>query len=172
LLALRDAAEKTWHVTEETPSTAEQEPGRAKGDSETDGPQIHAAALSLTAGTILFSAVLSVVLIVDTEHPVVGSAQGSSSGFGKYVCTYTRHDDLLFSGNSTTSSRLVMLNSTGPDTAEVQCLLLRHRLSPRDVDGYFGPRTEDQVKRLQRQDHVPADGIVGEETWALLRHVE
>ncbi|SEB76370.1 Helix-turn-helix domain-containing protein [Streptomyces misionensis] len=171
VLALREAAEKTWNTAAEQNPPDGNEPEEAKGPG-TDGPQIRVAALSLTAGTVLFSAVLSVALVVDTHQPAPGSARGSGSAVGKYDCVYTRRGDLLFSGNSTTSTRRVMLNSTGPDTAEVQCLLLRHKLSPGDIDGYFGPHTEAQVKRLQERDHVPADGVVGEETWRLLRHVQ
>ncbi|MFF2519464.1 peptidoglycan-binding protein [Streptomyces sp. NPDC058086] len=78
----------------------------------------------------------------------------------------------MLAGNSTTNSDLVALNSRGPEVAEAQCLLRRHHLTPGDVDGYFGKRTEAQVKTLQQQDHVSPDGIVGEQTWSLLRHVE
>ncbi|MFI9255550.1 peptidoglycan-binding protein [Streptomyces sp. NPDC053069] len=133
-------------------------------------PEIRVAALSIAAGALLISAITSALLITDPwreQTPATGVA-----GVGKYACTYIRHGDELFAGNSTTASRLVMRNTTGPDAAEVQCLLLRHKLSPGDVDGYFGERTEAEVKRLQRMDHVPADGIVGEQTWVLLRHVE
>ncbi|MFJ8098485.1 peptidoglycan-binding protein [Streptomyces griseofuscus] len=174
LLALRDAAsaaaERTGQAAAEAAPPAASK--SAEAETEATAPRIYIAALSLTAGVLLLSAVVSLVLVVDTPHPGAGSAQPSVSRVGRYVCAYTRRGDLLFGGNSTTSSRLVMLNSTGPDVAEVQCLLLRHRLSPGDVDGYFGSRTQEQVKQLQRQDHVPADGIVGPETWGLLRHVE
>ncbi|MEU7361482.1 MULTISPECIES: peptidoglycan-binding protein [Streptomyces] len=170
LLALRDAAEKTWKTAEDGTSAVGHQPERAKNGPVTGGPRMRVAALSLTVGTVLFSAVVSVALVLDTHRPAPGSAGGSGSGAGKYECHYTRRGDLLFGGNSTTSSRRVMLNSTGPDAAEVQCLLLRHKLSPGDVDGYFGPRTQTQVERLQGQGHIPADGVVGEETWRLLRH--
>ncbi|MGV4983340.1 peptidoglycan-binding protein [Streptomyces sp. NRAIS4] len=165
LVALRDAAERTWTTAAVT--SAESGPAAQEPDSE---PKIRVAALSAAAGALLLSAITSVLLITDPwreQTPETGVA-----GVGQYTCTYTRAGDQLFAGNSTTTSRLVMRNTTGPDAAEVQCLLLRHKLSPGDVDGYFGERTEAEVKRLQRQDHVPADGIVGEQTWALLRHVE
>ncbi|MFF0630602.1 peptidoglycan-binding protein [Streptomyces sp. NPDC004296] len=165
LLSLRDAAERTWTVAAVT--SAESGSAAQERDPEL---KIRVVALSVAAGALLFSATTSVLLITDPwreQPPATGMA-----GVGKHQCTYTRHGDQLFAGNSTTTSRLVMRNFTGPDAAEVQCLLLRHKLSPGDVDGYFGERTEAEVKRLQRQDHLPADGIVGERTWALLRHVE
>ncbi|MFH9400776.1 peptidoglycan-binding protein [Streptomyces sp. NPDC017638] len=128
-------------------------------------------ALSLVAGALLLSAVVSGWLIADRPS-AVGRPAGSSTGVGRYSCSYVRQGELMLAGNSTTNSNLVALSSTGPDVAEVQCLLRRHHLSPGDVDGYFGKRTEAQVKTLQRQDHVPPDGIVGAQTWSLLRHVE
>ncbi|MGW1505829.1 peptidoglycan-binding protein [Streptomyces mirabilis] len=161
LRALRDAAEKTWTAAAVT---------SAEDSSAAQEPEIRVAALSVAAAALLLSAITSVLLITDPwreQSPVTGVA-----GVGKYTCTYARRGDQLFAGNSTTTSRLVMRNTTGPDAAEVQCLLLRHKLSPGDVDGDFGERTETEVKRLQRQDHVPADGIVGEQTWALLRYVD
>lgn len=165
LLVLRDAAERTWAAA------AVRSAGSGSTAQERDPePEIRVAALSIAGGALLLSAIASVLLITDPwreQPPATGM-----TGVGKYTCTYTRHGDQLFAGNSTTTSHLVMRNITGPDAAEVQCLLLRHKLSPGDVDGYFGEHTEAEVKRLQRQDHVPADGIVGEQTWALLRHVE
>ncbi|MEU3982344.1 peptidoglycan-binding domain-containing protein [Streptomyces sp. NPDC026672] len=127
-------------------------------------------ALSLIGCALLLSAVASGWLIAD--RPNAGRPPGGATGVGRYGCAYVRHGDLLLAGNSTTDSALVALNSTGPDVAEVQCLLRRHHLSPGDVDGYFGKRTEAQVKTLQQQDRVSPDGIVGERTWSLLRHVK
>ncbi|MFR0359524.1 peptidoglycan-binding protein [Streptomyces sediminimaris] len=163
LLALRDAAERTWTAAEVTA-------GNGAGAPERDpDPKIRVAALSVAAGALLLSAVGSVLLIT---APWQGPPRTANvAGAGRYTCTYTRRGDQLFAGNSTTTSRLVMRNTTGPDAAEVQCLLLRHRLSPGDVDGYFGEHTETEVRRLQRLGHVQVDGVVGEQTWALLRHV-
>lgn len=165
LLALRDAAARPGTAAATTPAA-----GDSAGLERNAEPEIRVAALSAAVGALLLSAITSVLLITDPwreQAPATGAA-----GVGKYTCTYARHGDLMFAGNSATTTRLTMRNTTGPDAAEVQCLLLRHKLSPGDVDGYFGERTEAEVKRLQRLDRVPADGIVGEQTWALLRHVD
>ncbi|MET8631511.1 peptidoglycan-binding protein [Streptomyces sp. NPDC004680] len=162
LSALREAAHRAS-------TSSEAEPAESRPVAMERDPKIRTAALSLAAGVLLISAVTSVLLITDPWHkqtPATGVA-----GVGTYTCRYARHGDQLFAGNSTTTSRLVMRNTTGPDAAEVQCLLLRHKLSPGDVDGYFGEHSESAVRRLQRLDHVPVDGTVGERTWALLRHV-
>ncbi|MFJ5645573.1 peptidoglycan-binding protein [Streptomyces sp. NPDC093223] len=137
---------------------------------EPERREIHGAALSLVGGALLLSAVVAGWLIADRPASV-GPPAVSATGVGRYHCTYVRHGELMLAGNSTTDSDTVARNSTGPDVAEVQCLLRRHHLTPGDVDGYFGKRTEAQVKKLQQQDHVSPDGIVGERTWSLLRHV-
>ncbi|AZS84194.1 helix-turn-helix domain-containing protein [Streptomyces griseoviridis] len=195
LLALRDAAQRS----RATPKTVLDNSGPARALDDTDparavdepdparaaaadvehpapgpsasGGRVRVVALSTAVGAVLLSAAVSVWLI---RAPASGTPRGTATGggAGAYTCSYSRHGDLVFAGNSTTTTRLVSLNTTGPEAAEVQCLLLRHRLSPGDVDGYYGDRTAAQVERLQRENHVPADRIVGEQTWALLRHVE
>jgi peptidoglycan hydrolase-like protein with peptidoglycan-binding domain len=51
----------------------------------------------------------------------------------------------------------------------VQCLLGRHGCNPGRTDGLFGQHTENAVKKLQRESGAVVDGIVGPQTWALLR---
>jgi peptidoglycan hydrolase-like protein with peptidoglycan-binding domain len=42
-------------------------------------------------------------------------------------------------------------------------------LRPSDgVDGLFGPKTEERVKRFQTKEKLAVDGIVGEHTWTAL----
>ena len=36
------------------------------------------------------------------------------------------------------------------------------------VDGVFGSETEEAVKKAQKENGLPADGIVGPYTWAAL----
>ncbi|AGB41573.1 metalloendopeptidase-like membrane protein [Halobacteroides halobius DSM 5150] len=36
------------------------------------------------------------------------------------------------------------------------------------IDGIFGPSTEDAIEEFQKQSGLPADGVVGEETWTEL----
>ncbi len=51
---------------------------------------------------------------------------------------------------------------------ELQSLLNYHGY-PVGVDGYFGASTEEAVKRYQRNEHLTADGKVGQDTWGSLR---
>ncbi|MGW1917029.1 helix-turn-helix domain-containing protein [Streptomyces sp. NPDC002076] len=163
LLALRHAAGiKDPSVRDSGDGSAKRQGGEAR---------IRVGALTVSGAALLLSAVTSVLLIVDAHTGASEKSEGVT-GVGKYTCRYTRRGDMLYAGNSDTTSQLVMRNNTGRAAAEVQCLLLRHRLSPGDIDGYFGEHTETEVKQLQHQDHVPVDGIVGEQTWGLLRHVD
>ncbi|MEP0909325.1 peptidoglycan-binding protein [Leptolyngbya sp. GB1-A1] len=56
----------------------------------------------------------------------------------------------------------------GPAVAEMQDLLRAHGYSLR-VDGDFGWKTEMLVKAFQRKQGIRTDGIVGRETWNVLR---
>lgn len=39
---------------------------------------------------------------------------------------------------------------------------------PLDVDGIFGPKTEETVKQFQMDRHLTIDGIIGKNTWSAL----
>jgi putative chitinase len=57
--------------------------------------------------------------------------------------------------------------SKGEEVAQLQSILRKLGFEVA-VDGAFGPGTEVAVARLQSDNKVCADGIVGQETWALL----
>jgi peptidoglycan hydrolase-like protein with peptidoglycan-binding domain len=51
---------------------------------------------------------------------------------------------------------------TGDDVKRVQRVFVRMKvLGPEDVDGVFGPRTEQAVKDFQQSNGLAVDGIVG-----------
>jgi peptidoglycan hydrolase-like protein with peptidoglycan-binding domain len=39
------------------------------------------------------------------------------------------------------------------------------------VDGYYGPKTQDAVRVVQRGESLAQDGFVGPDTWPALRFV-
>ena len=53
----------------------------------------------------------------------------------------------------------------GPDVMDLQILLPRFN---GEIDGDFGPATEEAVLRYQRTRGLEADGVVGEQTWTAL----
>ncbi|HEU0088879.1 MAG TPA: peptidoglycan-binding domain-containing protein [Pseudonocardiaceae bacterium] len=56
----------------------------------------------------------------------------------------------------------------GPAVAHAQCLLRDHYGQNIAVDGIFGPKTEQAVKRVQHFCGLQVDGIVGPHTWRVL----
>lgn len=64
--------------------------------------------------------------------------------------------------------QLIRLGDDGPAVLDVQRRLERQGFSDITRDGSFGPRTLDAVRQFQRRRALPADGIVGPETWRAL----
>ena len=56
----------------------------------------------------------------------------------------------------------------GPAVAEMQSLLRAHGF-PLRIDGDFGWRTEVAVKTFQRRFGLRIDGVVGKQTWMMLK---
>ncbi|MEU9440372.1 helix-turn-helix domain-containing protein [Streptomyces sp. NPDC048304] len=110
----------------------------------------------------------------DATEPAPG-ASGPKGAFvfrpGKeYPCHVHRAGDgLLYAGYSTTRVDLIGSGSAQWAVVEVQCLLRHHGFSPGTADGVFGAHTERAVERLQAGAHIRVDGVVGEDTWGVLR---
>jgi hypothetical protein len=64
-----------------------------------------------------------------------------------------------------------MLGSLGDDVRLVQQALNRWNpaLPPLEVDGIYGPVTTGRVREFQSSKHAFVDGVVGPETWGLLK---
>ena len=60
--------------------------------------------------------------------------------------------------------------SRGPAVIECQTdlILLGYDVGPKGADGIFGAKTEEAVKKFQAANGLPADGVVGKETWEAL----
>jgi peptidoglycan hydrolase-like protein with peptidoglycan-binding domain len=60
----------------------------------------------------------------------------------------------------------IRLGDTGEDVKRLQRVFVRMKvLSPGDLDGSFGPKTELAVKDFQQSNGLTADGVVGPVTW-------
>jgi len=64
--------------------------------------------------------------------------------------------------------RLIRRGDTGRPVVDVQQRLGRALGEPLAADGNFGDETHAAVRRFQRERHLPADGIVGPDTWRSL----
>jgi peptidoglycan hydrolase-like protein with peptidoglycan-binding domain len=65
--------------------------------------------------------------------------------------------------------------STGPAVQSLQTLLTngasgQWNVTPQGIDGNFGPHTKASVEAFQAWGGVIADGIVGDQTWAVSLH--
>lgn len=65
---------------------------------------------------------------------------------------------------------LIRRGATGAPVLDVQQRLARLSVAidPEEVGTWFGPSTEEAVRRFQRDRRLPADGIVGPDTWGQL----
>ncbi len=66
--------------------------------------------------------------------------------------------------------RIIRSPDTGDAVRDVQHRLLElgYRIDADELDGRFGPSTEAAVRTFQQQRGLPADGVVGGETWGQL----
>ena len=67
------------------------------------------------------------------------------------------------------SGPTIKLHSTGVDVKRLQRILVMIKsLGPDQIDGIFGPKTEQAVKDFQSGNSLTVDGIVGPMTWQAL----
>ncbi|MFE7479205.1 peptidoglycan-binding protein [Streptomyces sp. NPDC057552] len=86
-----------------------------------------------------------------------------------YPCRIQQHGGRTYAGHSGTHETVLAHNTTSWDVVEAQCLLRAAGLDPGAVDGVYGPNTEQAVKRLQARAGIEDDGLVGPDTWKVLR---
>lgn len=130
--------------------------------------RIAALAIAAMAGAAVVVIVGAVVLWTAGGRSAASPALVPVSPAG-YSCDYTTLDGRWYAGHSITSIRLVALNAGSQDVVEVQCLLKHHGVDPGRVDGLFGANTERAVKQLQNAAGIVVDGMVGPQTWSVLR---
>ncbi|MFI2431326.1 peptidoglycan-binding protein [Streptomyces sp. NPDC018693] len=89
-----------------------------------------------------------------------------------YTCRLEQHDGLWYAGLSRTKDTILAYTHVGPEVAEAQCLLRRAGISPGEIDGVFGPKTQRAVQDIQTRDGLVVDGVIGPHTWKALREAK
>ncbi|GAA2905124.1 peptidoglycan-binding protein [Streptomyces mexicanus] len=157
--------------------------GAAGSEREQPGPRGRALHITVVAGVVTLVLAVSSVVLVLVRNPggdgrtaahlrpstTPSTAAASSPAVPAYTCRFERRAGQWYAGNSRTQDAVLANGLAGPDIAEAQCLLRRAGFSPGDVDGIYGPLTENAVKRLQKRAGLVVDGIVGPHTWKALR---
>ena len=62
-----------------------------------------------------------------------------------------------------------LLRVPGVAPVDLQQMLVKAGFDPGPVDGRLGKKTRSAIKAFQKKNHLTADGVVGEKTWAALR---
>nr|WP_245983614.1 spore cortex-lytic enzyme [Ammoniphilus oxalaticus] len=79
---------------------------------------------------------------------------------------------LLFTSQPPTeAASLVKMGSANGDVWDLQFRLNTAGYYTEKPDGHFGAVTADAVRRFQRSYGLPADGVVGAQTWTVLKKV-
>ncbi|SEF02493.1 Helix-turn-helix domain-containing protein [Streptomyces sp. 3213] len=128
--------------------------------------------LLLTVGVSAAAGAAITLLAVELAHPQLSGTATRPAAVARpvpYTCDYVRKSGLWYAGNSTTRKDHLEVDMSGPEVAELQCLLQRAGISPGGVDGNFGPLTESAVIKAQKTYRLGIDGQVGPQTWTALR---
>ncbi|MGW7557668.1 peptidoglycan-binding protein [Streptomyces rimosus] len=86
-----------------------------------------------------------------------------------FDCRVHRAHGVLTADRSDTTQAILSNGTAGWGVVEAQCLLRHRGFDPGAVDGIVGENTIRAVKRFQTKSGLPADGIVGPDTWEALR---
>jgi hypothetical protein len=142
--------------------------------SATVSPGTSRAGLARQLLTIVTSAAAGALLTILFIQPGHGTSAAANSPVAvakraDYTCTFVQRDGQWYAGNSDTTSTNLVVDMSGPNVAELQCLLQHAGITPGGIDGQFGPLTEAAVIKAQKAFHLDVDGQVGPRTWTALR---
>ncbi|MGP8299603.1 helix-turn-helix domain-containing protein [Streptomyces inhibens] len=198
LLALHEVAAQAWDAERAEPerrAPAREERGEGAADAEDDtvavrtagrrGAPFGAPALGVLAVlAVLVVAGVALLIIRPWQHGTGGRHGTGTAAAGAtpaaaptfthrvgetFDCHVRRADGVLYAGRSRTASAILSSGATGWAVVEAQCLLRHQGYDPGAVDGIVGEHTMRAVKRLQAKAELPTDGIVGPDTWKVLR---
>ncbi|GAA3915865.1 hypothetical protein GCM10023084_78980 [Streptomyces lacrimifluminis] len=198
LLALHDVATEAWRTGRDGAPAPEPAPALAEpalpepavpaagslsassvAEGRLPGGVLRVALMSGSAAlVVMVCAVLVTVRITDGGAggaPAAATRTAASASASPaytrpaYSCRLERSGGRWYAGNSRALDATVAYGDSGPQVAEVQCLLRRAGISPGGIDGMFGPLTMGAVERYQKRVHLEVDGIAGPRTWKALR---
>ncbi|MFF7470279.1 peptidoglycan-binding protein [Streptomyces sp. NPDC008092] len=169
LLALHEAAADAWQRDRPSGRTPDHEPPPVAVAPAAVRRPVTRLRLYLTAGAAFAAGAVIAGVAVGSEMPTGSARTAVVAHPVTYACTYVRKAGAWYAGNSATSNDALEVDMSGPEVAELQCLLQRAGISPGGVDGNFGPLTESAVITAQKRYHLDVDGRVGPHTWAALR---
>ncbi|MET9291217.1 helix-turn-helix domain-containing protein [Streptomyces sp. NPDC003077] len=178
----REAGASTGRVSE---PVAVRAPGPYRGGADDGKGRDRARRRGARVGTLavgvaaaLLGGVMGGVLVARPWQAEGGGGDGQAAvRTGAFVhepgqafrCHVRRTRGVLSAGRSDTTQALLGNGAMGWPVVEAQCLLLYHGHDPGIVDGIVGENTMRAVKRFQTAVELPADGIVGPDTWGELR---
>ncbi|MBK3573472.1 peptidoglycan-binding protein [Streptomyces sp. MBT65] len=146
--------------------------GLSVGGSVGAAPLTSHLRLLVTVGVSAAAGAAIALLAVELGHPQLSGTATRPAAVARpvpYTCDYVHKAGGWYAGNSTTRKDHLEVDMSGPEVAELQCLLRRAGISPGGVDGNFGPLTESAVIQAQKTYRLGIDGQVGPRTWTALR---
>ncbi|MFI8997195.1 helix-turn-helix domain-containing protein [Streptomyces sp. NPDC053542] len=186
--SVRASAPSVRASAPETPASAPPEspapgpPGSPPGPPDASAPQAPPHRVKALLAVGLVAALLAVAAVLLVMRPwergpaaPAAVAEASPGAFrpepGRtFGCRVARTGaGALYAGHSTSDDAVLANGGQGWEVVEAQCLLAHHGYDPGAVDGIVGEKTMRAAKRLQAVHGLPADGIVGPDTWKVLR---
>ncbi|MGC9501377.1 peptidoglycan-binding protein [Streptomyces sp. WG7] len=189
LLVLHEIAAERWaegpvagsEALDNPPETAPETPAHSPAERQPYGRYSHVV---FTAGAVALvlsvsAALLLAVRLAEARAQLAKGRPGTivtapatvseSLVPVAYTCRLEQSDGRWYAGLSRTTDTILAYTHVGPEVAEAQCLLRRAGITPGDIDGVFGPKTQRAVVRIQTRDGLVVDGVIGPHTWKALR---
>lgn len=185
LLVLHEIAAERWAegrlVTTDAPESAPETPAHTPTEQQPHGRYLRAL---VTAGAVALvlsvsAALLLAVRLADARtqlaHDRADTVAATPAVVSEslvpviYTCRLEQRDGRWYAGLSPTTNTILAYTHVGREVAEAQCLLARAGMSPGEIDGVFGPKTQLAVKRVQTRHGLVVDGVIGLRTWEVLR---